>query len=153
MNTVLCVALLGATVYSQQATAQVNAATVCDVLRNPDEKSGKVVTIIGYLDGGMQHGFALTDEGGYAPCPHGGIPGFRWPGALAVDILSGLPDTFGKLLDSHGIIMRRKVRVEAVVEARPWRWTFCPAESFCFSNGFYGQFAARIRLKSLRPEV
>ena len=155
MKTLVCLALLCATVYGQQRAdaSGVNAATVCDILRKPEAVVGKVVTIIGYLDGGVQHGFFLTEHGSYASCPHVGVAGFRWPGALAVDIIAGYPDSFSKLSDSHGIIDRRKVRVEAVVETKRWLWTFCPAESLCFSNGYYGWFAARIRIRSLRSEL
>jgi hypothetical protein len=154
MRALICLALVGAALHAQQSRASnppsvPKAFTVCDILRELDAVNGRAVTIVGHLGGGAQHGYFLSENGSLAACPSSGAAWFRWPGALAIS--GALPDSFAKLVDSRGMGSRR-VRVEAVVEAKSWRWRFCPAGSLCLSNGYPGQCAARIRLTSVRAE-
>jgi hypothetical protein len=154
MKALICLALFWEALHAQPSRPIDPAKgpkvfTVCDILRDLDAVNGKAVTIIGHLGGGFQHGYFLSENGSLAACPSSGAAWFRWPGALAIS--GALPDSFAKLVDSRGMGSRR-VRVEAVVEAKSWRWRFCPAGSLCLSNGYPGQFAARIRLTSVRAE-
>ena len=157
MKALMCLALFCEALHAQPSRpgdpAKVpEVFTVCDILRDLDAVNGKAVTIIGHLGGGAQHGYSLSEKGSLAACPSSGAAWFRWPGALTIDLVGArLPANFAELLDTRGTVSRR-VRVEAVVEAKSWRWRFCPKERLCLSNGYGGQFAAQICLKSVRAE-
>lgn len=58
---------------------------VCDALSNLDLYRGKMIAIVGFLDGGRRHGLTLNNNSGaVGMCPNVTKLGYTWPAAIAL---------------------------------------------------------------------